>query len=190
MVDEMKPTQPVTPRSRWPFTRRRIIAQVIVAAVILASGIGIGAGGTVLALKDRLIRFPPRGDRPRPPDPNGPIDRWRGELGLTDEQAQQIKDMFTKQLAAARDRWLSIEKQAQIERDEFVASMKSILTPEQFEKWEQEFRERERHFRGWRPGGPRGDRRGPDGPNRPDGHRRGGPRSMRPPGPPPEPPPE
>ena len=33
MVDEMKPVHPVAPRPRWPFTRRQIVGQIIVAGV-------------------------------------------------------------------------------------------------------------------------------------------------------------
>jgi Spy/CpxP family protein refolding chaperone len=196
MVDEMKPVHPVAPRPRWPFTRRQIIAQIIVAAVILASGIGIGVGGTILSLRDRIMwRFPPRGGPPRF-DPNEDINRWRTELGLSDDQAQQIRDVFTKRHTAFRQRLDEMFQVQQVEREEFVASMKSILTPDQFQKWEHEVKERERHFRQWRPdgfkgpggpGGPGGpDRRGrPDrqgGPSRPggpDGHRDRGSRDMR-----------
>jgi hypothetical protein len=200
MVDETKPVHPVVPRPRWPFTRRQIVAQIVVAGVILASGIGIGVGGTILSLKDRIMwRFPPRGDLPRW-DPTEDINRWRTELALSDDQAQQIKDVFTKRHAAFRQRLDEMFQVQQAEREEFVASMKSILTPDQFQKWEHEVKERERHFRQWRPdgfkgpGGPGGpDRMGrPDhqgGPNRPggpDGHRDRGFRDMRGPEAPPD----
>ncbi len=200
MVDETKPVHPVTPRSKWPFTRRQIISQVIVAAVILASGIGIGVGGTILSLKDRIIRFPPIGGERPPGPPNELIDRWRADLSLTDEQVQQIKDMFSQRLAAARKQWETMMELQRKEREEFVASMKSILTPEQFTKWQDEFNRHMGHWRPRGPGGPSGpggpDRRGrPDhqgGPNRPsgpDGHRDRGFRDMRGPNSPPDGPP-
>ena len=203
MVDEMKPTHPVVPRPRWPFTRRQIVAQIIVAAVILASGIAIGTGGTILSLKDRIMwRLPPGGMPPRF-EWNKDIDRWRTEWALSDVQAQQIRDVFTKRHAAFRQRLDEMFQVQEAERKEFVASMKSILTPDQFQKWEHEVKERERHFRPWRPdgfkgpGGPGGpDRRGgPDhqgGPNRPDGpdgHRDRGFRGMKGPDTPPDGPP-
>ncbi len=199
MVDEMKPTHPVTPRSRWPFTRRRIIAQVIVAAVILASGIGIGTGGTILSLKDRIMWRPPvppgRGGGIRGPfGPDAIVEEWTTAYGLTDEQARQAKDTLTSQFEATRLIWLEFADRNKAEREKFIEAMGGILTPEQFSTWEPEFRRRTEHFDRWRPGGPRGprgERRGPDGPNRPDGaHRSRGPRGMKPPGPPPEPPPD
>jgi hypothetical protein len=177
MVDETRPDRPVVPH-RVPPTRRQIFAQIIVSLVILGSGIAIGAGGTILALKDRIARFPllPPGGRFEPPDSNRPIERWRSELNLTDEQARQIKDLFTQGVIAARDRWKLIWDQEQKDREAFVASMRGILTPQQFQTWEQEFRDRERHFQRWRPDGPQDGRGGPDG-------RRGhGQRGMRGPG--------
>jgi len=196
MVDEMKPVHPVVPRPRWPFTRRQIVGQIVVAAVILASGIGIGIGGTILSLKDRIIRTPV-GDPMPPRPPEWLIDRWRADLSLTDEQVQQIKDMFGQRMAAARKQWETMMELQRKEREEFVASMKSILTPEQFTKWHEEFKQHMDHLgpRGSRgPGGPGGpDRKGrPDhqgGPNRSgglDGHRDRGFRDMKGPNTPPE----
>lgn len=194
MVDEMKPVHPVAPRPRWPFTRRQIVGQIIVAGVILASGIGIGVGGTVLSLRDRIMRSPPQWDRPRPPDANELIDRWRADLSLTDDQTRQIKDMFAKRLAAAREKWVKMMELQRQEQEEFVASMKSILTPDQFTKWHKEFTDHVGHWRPRGPGGPGGpDRMGrPDhqgGPNKPgslDGHRDRRFRGMREPNSPPE----
>lgn len=168
MVDEMKPIHPVAPRPRWPFTRRQIVAQIIVAAVILASGIAIGAGGTILSLKDRIMwRFPPRGGPPQF-DPSEDINRWRTELGLSDEQVQQINDVFTKRHAAFRQRLDEMFQMQHTEREEFVASMRGILTADQFQKWDHEVKERERHFRQWRPDGFKGPG-GPGGRGRPGG---------------------
>jgi len=194
MVDEMKPIHPMAPRPRWPFTRRQIIGQVIVAAVILASGIGIGVGGTILSLKGRIIK--PQVDGPLPPGPpEWLIDRWRANLSLTDQQVQQIKDMFGVRMAAAREQWKKMMELQRQEQEQFVASMKSILTPEQFTKWEDDFKRHMEHFGRRGPGGPGGpgrkgkfDRPGdPNRPEGPDGHRDRGFRDMRgPDGPPPD----
>ena len=100
MVGEPKPEHPLHPH-RPPLSRRQLLMQVVVAGVILASGIGIGTGGTILALKNRIIPrvrvMPP--DPPRP-EPNVIVTRWRGEYSLSDKQAQQAKDTLTKQFTA------------------------------------------------------------------------------------------
>ncbi len=177
MVEETKLGGPLPPRRRWPYTRRQVIGQIIVATVILGSGIGIGAGGTLLMLKNRM--FPPF---PPERDADALVDRWRTDFALTDAQARQIKDMFTKRRTAARKRWEEIWKLEQTEREAFAKSMKTVLTPEQYAKWLNqlnELKEREKRFRRWRPGGPRG----PGGLGGPDGHRSRGPRGTKGPGP-------
>ncbi|MCX5643169.1 MAG: hypothetical protein NTZ17_00545 [Phycisphaerae bacterium] len=194
MVGEGKPEHPLHPRR--PFNRRQLLMQAVVAVVILVSGIGIGAGGTILALKNRLVprlRLPP----PSPPgmEPNVLVERWKGEYGLSDKQAQQAKDTLTKQFAATRELWQKFTQAEQSEREKFATAIKKILTPEQFTKWDEDLKKRLEHFRGMRPfdgrgagrGGPRGERgpgrsMDPEGrrgnwPPRPpmdsDGHRRG-----------------
>jgi hypothetical protein len=182
MVSEGKPEHPLHHR-RPPFNRRQLLMQAVVAVVILASGIGIGTGGTILALKNRLVprlRLPP----PSPPgmEPNVLVERWKGDYGLSDKQSQQTKDTLTKQFAATRDLWENFRQAEQSEREKFAASMKKILTPEQFTKWDNDLKERMEHFRGMRPfegrgggrGGPRGERR-PDRSMDPNDHRRDGP---------------
>jgi hypothetical protein len=202
MVDEMKPIHPVAPRPRWPFTRRQVIAQIVVAAVILASGIGIGVGGTILSLKDRIIwRIPDFREREgRDRDQFGPgwiVKAWTTEYSLTGEQAQQIEQTLTKQFETTRTLWMEFAEKDKTEREKFVEAMRTILTTEQFSKWEPEFKRRTEHFQRWRPGGPGGpggpDRMGrpdhqggPTKPGGPDGHRDRGFRGMRGPERPPE----
>jgi hypothetical protein len=151
MVDEMKP-DPLVPRPRWPFTRRQIFAQIGIAAVILVSGMGIGTGGTILTLKNRIIWHPRRFDPPPPP-----IDRWQADYGLTDEQARQAREAFTRSWAATRTIFIEFGQKQQAELAKFAEDMKTILTPEQFQKFESDFKARTEHFGrqrpGWRPGG-------------------------------------
>jgi hypothetical protein len=181
MVGETKPEHPLHPRR--PFNRRQLLMQAVVAVVILVSGIGIGAGGTILALKNRLVprlRLPP----PGPPgiEPNVLVERWTGDYSLTDKQAKQAKDTLTKQFAATRELWQKFMQAEQSEREKFAAAMKKTLTPEQFTKWDDDLKKRMEHFRGMRPfegrrggrGGPRGERR-PDRPMDPNERRWDGP---------------
>jgi len=180
MVGETKPEHPLHPRR--PFNRRQLLMQAVVAVVILVSGIGIGAGGTVLALKNRIVtgvRLLPVG--PPGPEPNFLVERWRGDYGLSDKQAQQVKTTLTKQFKDARELRQKFMQTEQVEQEKFAASMKKILTAEQYAKWEADLKKRMEHFRGMRPfdgrgggrGGPRGER--PDRPMDPNGRRWDGP---------------
>jgi hypothetical protein len=182
MVGETKPEHPL-PHRRPPFNHRQLLTQVVVAGVILVSGIGIGTGGTILVLKDRIVwDFPsPPPDRPPGPRPGGDIvERLKVQYSLTDEQVQQVKDVFAKRLEAARARWKQLSEIEQAEREKLVQDMKGILTPEQFEPWRADFTKMMKEVERRPFWGPRGDHRGPPrgerGPGRsmdPDG-RRGG----------------
>lgn len=170
MVEPAKPEHPVVPHHRAPLTGRQIIAQVIVAAVILVSGIAIGSGGAVLALKDRIIpkiKLLPADPGPGPgPEPNFLVERWTQDYGLSEKQAGQVKETLIEQWAGTHELWQKFMQAEQTQRQKFAEAMKKILTPEQYEKWEGDLRKRFEHFRGMRPfegrpggrGGPRGDR--------------------------------
>jgi hypothetical protein len=199
MVGETKPNHP-QPRRRVSFSQRQLLMQAVVAGVILVSGIGIGTGGTILALKDRIvwdIASPPP-DRPPGPRPEGDIVGYlRGKYALTNEQAQQVRVLFAKRLEAARERRKQVEADEQAEREKLIEDMKPILNPDQFARWSTDYRKMMEDMRNRPFWGPRGDRRGPprgdrrsdrprdsndrrwDGPPRPmmdgDGHRGGWP---------------
>jgi len=208
MVDEPKPegdTNHGIPRSgsphplphrHAPLSRRQLVMQVVVAAVILGSGVGIGIGGTILALKGRIIqrvRLMPTD--PPGPEPNFIVARWKTEYGLSGKQEQQVKDILTKQFTDLRKIRQTLFQAEQAAREKSAASIQKILTSEQYTKWDQDMKrmsdrfERMRAFRGQRgdhKGPPRGDRgsgsrmgpeggrRGdwPRGPKDPNGHRR------------------
>jgi hypothetical protein len=175
MVDDMKPSHPVAPR-RSSLTRRLVLEQVLVAAVILVSGIAIGAGGTILVLDDRIIWR-----RPLPPPPGPGVDGerqrrdqfirsmiikdWTTRYSLTGEQAQQVEATLTKQFETTQALWKEYAEKDKTEREKFIKAMGTILTPDQFSKWEPEFRQRTEHFDRWRPGGPGG----PGGRGKPGG---------------------
>ncbi len=172
MVDPMKPDGPA-PRVRPPYNRRQIISEVTIAAVILISGIGIGTGGTVLALRDRIIwhtrsRHPDDGGRPKPPNI---IERWRADYALTDDQARQAQAAFDKSMETTHTFFVELDQKHKEEQKNFAAAMESILTPEQYQKWYHDFSEFQKQAERWRRGGPGGPGGGPGGP--PGGHKNG-----------------
>ncbi len=163
MVGETKPEHPLQPH-RPPFNRRQLVLQVVVAGVILASGIGIGAGGAILVLQDRIVwHIPsPPVDPPRGPRPGGNIgEMLRTQSSLSDAQTQQVKDLFAKRLEAARERRKQVDAIEQAEREKLAEDMKGILTTEQFERWHADYQKMMDDMRNRPFWGPRGDHRGP-----------------------------
>ncbi len=171
MVGETKPEHPLHPH-RPPLSRRQLMMQTMVAGVILVSGVGIGTGGTILALKGRIIqrvRLMPID--PPGPEPNFIVTRWKADYGLTDKQAQQVTEILTKQFTDLRNLRQTLFQAEQAEREKSAASMKKVLNPEQYAKWDQDMKERAERFERMRARGPRGDHKGPPrgerGPGRP-----------------------
>jgi len=186
MVGETKPEHPLHPH-RPPVSRRQLMMQSIVAGVILVSGVGIGAGGSILAFKGRIVprvRWMPVD--PPGPEPNFIVARWKEDYGLSDKQAQQVKDILIKQFTALRTLRQTLFQAEQAEREKSAASMKKVLNPEQYVKWDQDMKERAERFERMRARGPRGDHKGPPHGDRGPGPRMGpdGRRGDRPPPPP------
>jgi hypothetical protein len=172
MVDPTKPDGAAL-RPRPPYSRRQIISQVGIAAVILISGMGIGTGGTILVLKDRIMwRFMPL--PPPGPDVNEIVQRWQTDYSLTDEQASQAREAFIASQSNTRKLFAESWQKQMGEQAKFVKVMGTILKPEQFQKFKSDLDERAKHFRhqrpGWRPGWRQG---GPGGPGGPPGERDG-----------------
>ncbi len=181
MVGDPKPEHPLHPR-RLPLSRRQLLMQGMVAVVILGSGIGIGTGGTVLALKNRIVpvvRVMPFG--PPGQEPNDIAAHWKADYGLSDKQEQQIRDILTKQVTDLRKIRQTLFQAEQAAREKYALSLKKVFTPEQYSKWDQAMQARQEQFERWRASrGQRGDHKGPPrgerGPGRmmmmdPNGHR-------------------
>ncbi|MCL5278392.1 MAG: hypothetical protein M1376_00605 [Planctomycetes bacterium] len=171
MVGEPKPEHPLRPH-RPPISRRQLLMQSIVAGVILVSGVGIGAGGSILALRGRILpRIRVMPIDPPGPEPNAIVGRWKGKYGLSDRQEQQAKDILTKQFTALREIRQKLFQAEQSEREKASVSLKKVFDPEQYAKWDQDMKRMEEWFERMRSRGPRGDHRGPPrgdrGPGRP-----------------------
>jgi hypothetical protein len=74
-------------------------------------------------------------------DPSARADRMKEELGLTDQQTQQIESIFAQQkqrMESAMNGTDSSRRQDfQSARDQIHSQISAILTPEQRTKWEQ-----------------------------------------------------
>ncbi len=157
-----------------PLKRRQKLAMALLGVVILSSGFVLGASVTFFVLRERI--------RPLPsPFPSGRIlQGLTKDLELTDDQQALVKQLLDEQAAKLRDRRKAAGEKSKMHIEEYVASMKTILTEEQFAKWEPDFNSRmERMKERWNRSRERGRRgRGGRGPGsshegRGDGHQRG-----------------
>ncbi len=145
IIDDVKRT-PIPTRQKFTF--------VLLGLVILCSGFGLGVSLTFNHLKDRLR---PKGPMPFVMDH---LERVAKEYALTPEQKLQVKPIIEAFHDSFRDMWMNSQKTMSVARDQLFASMKQVLTPEQYEKWlkDREEEEKKRSRRG--PFSRRGDRGG------------------------------
>jgi len=163
MVSEDRPSNLSSAKTHLSHRRKQICLQIIAGVIILFCGIVIGSGAAVLRLKDRMIM---RG--PRPPL-NAIVEDIRTRYDLTEEQAEQVEDVFGRRRKTSQALFEEFGRKIEAEFEELSVEMKGVLSPEQYERWERDFRDRRRGR------GPWGHGPGRPGPRRP-GHRGPGPR--------------
>jgi len=152
--------KPLPPRGPRPWV------MVLVGLVIVVSGAVIGAGVTVLALKNRLAAPPSPGERTA----TLIASDLRNRYNLTDEQAKQVKEIMATRMEVIEAIRQEMHKKVATEHEKLRADMKKVLTPEQFERWSAQFESLRPPPFGPPPGGP-GRPGGPLGPPRPGGPR-------------------
>ena len=162
MVNEATTSNPSSNKRHLSHRRKQIYLQIIVGIIILFCGIVIGSGAALLQLKDRIVRGP------RPPL-NAIVEDIRARYNLTQEQSKQVEDIFGRRRKTLQALFEEFGQEIEAEFQKLSKEMKEILSPEQYERWESDFRARGR--RGpWRqgPGRPGQRRPGLRRPGRPE----------------------
>ena len=175
MVNESTTSIPPSGKKRLSHRSKQMYLQIIVGIIILSCGIVIGLGMTLLRMKDRMMM---RG--PRPPL-MAIVQDIQTRYNLTPEQVEKVEEILGRRRERMHTQFDELRTKMEAEFQGLSAEMKEVLTPEQYERWENDFRSRRRG-----PGkfGPSGPRPGPGG----FGRRRSGRGGFRPPRPePPEP---
>lgn len=185
MVGEPAESNPSSGKKLLSPRRKQIYMQIVVGLVILFCGLVIGAGGALMQMKDRVV---PAG--PRPPL-DAIVDDIKARYDLTPEQTEKVEEVFGTQRKTMQTLFDQFGQKIDAEFQKLNTEMKKILSPEQYARWEHDFKSRRRGpgrhgpgpGPGGRPGRPRQRRPGPGGPD-PEG------RDFRVPGPEMPPPPE
>jgi hypothetical protein len=158
MVNESTTSISPSGKKRLSVPKKQIYLQMIVGAIILFCGIVIGSGATLLHLKDKMIM---RG--PRPPLP-AIVEDIQSRYNLTEEQVIKVEEILGKGRETMRSLFEESRKKIEAEFQKISTEMKEILSPEQYEQWENDFRSRRRGPGKFGPGGPRPGGFGPAGP--------------------------
>ena len=115
---------------------------------------------------------------PRPPLPDI-VEDIQGRYNLTPEQVEKVENILGKSRETMHTVFEQFREQTEAEFQKVSLEMKEVLTPEQYERWENDFKSRRRGPGRFGPGGPRPGGFGPGRSSR----RRFGPRSLDPPEP-------
>ena len=138
MVNESTTSIPAPGKKRLSHRRKQIYLQIIVGIIILSCGIVIGSGTTLLRLKDRMImRGPP------PPLP-AIVEDIQSRYDLTQEQVEKVEDILGKGHETMRTLFEESRQKIEAEFQKISMEMKEILSPEQYERWENDFKSRRR----------------------------------------------
>jgi len=157
MVEEVaRPSNPSSGKKRLSHQGRQVCLQVVVGMIILICGIVIGWGAAVLQLKDKMMMPPGL----RPPT-REVVEDMEARYDLTPEQAKQVEIAFGKRRETLQTLFEEFRRKSETEFQTLSADIKKILTPEQYERWEQDFQRRRQPEPPWERGPGRPGDRGP-----------------------------
>ena len=124
-------------------SRRKILAlQIVVAAVIFASGIVVGSGATILLVKHRVLWI-----QRHKKQASTIASNIQTRYGLSNDQTAKVEDIFTKAMQGRRTIRNEMRTKFDTERAKLVSEMKTVLSAEQFEKWHIDFQKRIERYR-------------------------------------------
>ncbi|MBN1788422.1 MAG: hypothetical protein JW806_08515 [Sedimentisphaerales bacterium] len=116
---------------------------IICAAVILFSGMAIGAGATVLMVKHRIIHI----SRHKHTDAAMIAEKISVKYGLNQQQKTAVEGIFE----AALERKERRRELRRIQRDQEAQiinnAMKDVLTEQQFAQWDKDFQEKRNKYK-------------------------------------------
>lgn len=124
-------------------TCNKLWIRLLCAFIILVSGLAIGAGGTILMVKHRVIWISRTSK-----DANDITEKVARKYDLSSEQVERVRTIITNSFEQRRldDEALTAKRNEYAKQ--IVSEMNSVLTPEQFEKWNKDFQEmRDRYKR-------------------------------------------
>jgi hypothetical protein len=127
----------VPPAAGGPLPPRRSRPWLLAAVglLIVVSGVVIGAGTTVLLLRDRIARPPSPGEETAA----AIAADLRSRYDLTDDQTRQVREIMTRRMDAIEVIRREAHEKITGEHEALRAEMKAVLKPEQFQRWSAQF---------------------------------------------------
>lgn len=114
---------PPAPRRRWP--------SLLLALLIFVAGAIIGAGGSLLIVRDRALHVLHHPEEA----PARMAARLRWRLGLSDDQADQVKSILRRRQQTLLEIRREVRPRVMKELDQAEAEVALVLDDAQREKW-------------------------------------------------------
>jgi hypothetical protein len=129
-TDDSPPASPAAPPPR-----RRWWLRLILVLVIFVSGVLVGTGGTVLVIRNRVLTVV------RHPEqmPQRMVNRLRWPLGLSDEQAVELEQVFERRQESLQRLRRRFQPELEAELDQIEAEVADVLDEEQQQRWQEYF---------------------------------------------------
>lgn len=135
---EIKPQENIVKH----YQHKRTLVRIICEVIILISGIAIGAGGTMLLVKHRVIWIgPPHKDAA------AIAKEISKKYGLNEQQAKQVEDIFNRAFERKELQHDERDKQREQEAQLLITEMNDVLDRQQFERWNKDFQELREKFK-------------------------------------------
>ena len=124
------------------YRHKQILLRIVSAAVILASGIVIGAGGTILLVKHRVIWTSHK--HKNAADITKEISK---KYGLNQLQTKQVEQIIAKTFEQKKLYDEEMDQKRDADAQIIIAEMNDVLTPGQFERWNKDFQAMREKFK-------------------------------------------
>ena len=116
------------------YRHKQVLLRIICAVIILLSGIVIGAGGTILLVKHRVIWIG------HPHRNAADITKEISEkYKLDQQQTKQVEEILNKVFQQRELYDEEMDKKRDADTQIMIAEMNNVLTPSQFERWNKDF---------------------------------------------------
>jgi exosome complex RNA-binding protein Rrp4 len=124
------------------YKHKQILLKIACAAIVLISGIAIGAGGTILLAKNGVLWISHKHR-----DAAAITKKISEKYGLNQQQTQQVGEIISKAFEQRKSDDEEMDQKRDAYAETVVAQMKEVLTPEQFERWNKDFQTMREKFK-------------------------------------------
>ncbi|MGB8225622.1 MAG: hypothetical protein WCE45_01960 [Sedimentisphaerales bacterium] len=124
------------------YRHKQTLLRIVFAVIILASGVVIGAGGTILLVKQRVIWISHKHK-----DAADITKEISEKYGLNQQQTKQVEQIIANAFEKKKLYDAEMDNKRDADAQTIIAEMNDVLTPGQFELWNKDFQAMREKFK-------------------------------------------